>query len=106
MTAFAAQHEGAILARYIGRHAETGAGAERDHGRIRHGISTADGMEIIAGKMRQRPGDRFEIIDNIDPGQSEAGAQFGRIDDPRIIRERTACPSPRLPRRHRARSRA
>jgi hypothetical protein len=52
------------------------------------GAPTADDAKVVTGKVWQRPRDRFEIIDNTDPGQSEAGAQLGRIDNPRIIRER------------------
>ena len=90
MAAFAVQHERAILTRQIGRHAKTGAGTERDHGRILHGLTATDEAEIVAGEVRQRPGDRFEIIDNAYSGKLEAGAQLGRIDNPFIIRERAA----------------
>ena len=84
------EHKTVRLARHIGRHAEPGAGPEHDHRRVRRWLAAADRAEVVGGEMRQRPGDRFEIIDDVDVGESEAGAKLGRIDDPRIVRKRAA----------------
>jgi hypothetical protein len=92
MTAFAAEYEPNLPARYIGRDAKTGAGSEHNHRRLRRGLVTADFVEVVTGEMRQRPSDCFEVIDYPDTDQSEAGAKFSRIDNPRIVREGAAFP--------------
>ena len=92
MAAFSSQHEAPLLVWHIGRHAETGARTKRQHWGVRLPFESAEFMKIFRREMRQGPRNRLEIIDDVDVGETETGAQLMGIDNPWIIGER-ATPS-------------
>ena len=75
---------GRFCRRHIGRDPETRAGANSKH-RAAGSAAAAELAQILACEIGQRPGDRLEIVDQVDAGETEAGAQRGRIDHPVIV---------------------
>ena len=81
----------AARGRHIGRDAEPGAGPEHEHAAPSPPArAPPTWRRSLWREMRQRPGHGFEIVDQPDVGEAEAGAQLGRIDDPGVVREGAA----------------
>ena len=46
--------------------ADAGARAEHDFGCVRQGLTLADPMQLLAPKMRERPSERLEVVEDED----------------------------------------
>ena len=70
--------------------AEAGSGPEHHRRRSLQHLPSADGAELGRPQIGQRPGERLEIIDDLNPGKIEDLAQLGAVDDPGAVRHRDA----------------